>query len=317
LANVQGHPNIVGFYGVCLVGSGITDVQSHAIQMEHCGGGDLSTAIAQHRFDEHRAHGVIGDILQGLAHMHECGFVHRDVKPENVLLTSNGTVKLTDFGISASLSDEVAMQKRCGSPGYVAPEVWLSHKYGIEIDTFACGALLYFIISGKVAFSGSSLQSVMHKTINDPVNFRRSMCLERLSDDCKGFMLALCEKDPKTRPCAAEAAGLLWTLPAPPAWESTCRGSSKSICTSSRGRSSTYRSSHGNSTLRTTCSSGGNADEGQADLMDDMCEYAPTKPKEIKPTAPCPAIRKFKKLASKVADDKLPHEAAAQPFQQW
>ena len=61
--------------------------------------------------------------LQGLAQTHECDFVHGDMKPENALLTSNSIVKLTDFGTSASLSDGVAMQKRCGIPGYAAP-VW-------------------------------------------------------------------------------------------------------------------------------------------------------------------------------------------------
>ena len=89
----------------------ITDVRSHAIQMKYCGDGGLGTAIARHCFDEHRAHGVIDVILQGLAHMHECDFVHGDMKPENALLTSNSIVKLTDFGTSASLSDEVAMLK--------------------------------------------------------------------------------------------------------------------------------------------------------------------------------------------------------------
>ena len=54
---------------------------------------------------------MIDVILQGLAHMHECDFVHGDMKPENALLTSNSIVKLTDFGTSASLSDEVAMLK--------------------------------------------------------------------------------------------------------------------------------------------------------------------------------------------------------------
>ena len=71
----------------------IIDIRSDAIQMEHCGDDDLKPPCPT-SLDEHRAHGMIDVILQGLAQTHECDFVHRDMKPKNALLTSNGIFKL-------------------------------------------------------------------------------------------------------------------------------------------------------------------------------------------------------------------------------
>lgn len=214
MANVQGHPNVVAFYGVGLLGG--TMPEAWAMQMEFCSGGDLYNAVSEKRFSETEAHCVMLEILAGLVHMHECGFVHRDVKPENVLLAQDGTAKLSDFGISARLTDTDAMSKRCGSPGYVAPEIVLKADYGIKVDSFSAGALLHFIISGKTAFSGKNVQAVMRKTLQNPVDFRKSVCLERLSMPCKEFMKIMLCKDPDGRPTASEALCMMdsWSMEA-------------------------------------------------------------------------------------------------------
>jgi calcium/calmodulin-dependent protein kinase I len=211
LAGIQQHRNIISLYGICNVSPG-ADSPQWALQIEYCSGGDLVTATARERFPEDKAHAVASGVLQGLSHMHRLGFVHRDIKPENVLLTHDGAVKLVDFGIAAHVNDAQAMTKRCGSPGYVAPEVWLGKPYDTRIDSFATGALMYFVISGKVCFSGGDLQKVMQRTLGNAVNFRRSPRLERLSDACKAFIEALCTKDPEDRPTAAEAVKNMWTV---------------------------------------------------------------------------------------------------------
>lgn len=211
LVRVQHHPNIIGFYGVCLWDNACEESSSPswAMQMEYCRSGDLHDAVLRKRFHEAEAHVLMIQILEGLAHVHQCGYVHRDVKPENILLTDDGVAKLADFGIAARLSDDVSMSKRCGSPGYVAPEVLLRKDYGIKIDSFSAGALLYFAISGKAAFGGSTIESVMSKTITQPVNFRKAVSLERLSEGCKAFITSLLQKDPSDRPTASEALTMM------------------------------------------------------------------------------------------------------------
>lgn len=218
LSCIAGHPNIVGFYGVCLMDQmkpcRRTSLPSWAMQLEYCSGGDLYSAVARQRYPEADARSVMMEVLQGLVHMHVSGIVHRDVKPENVLLSRkcNGIAKLTDFGISARLCDSVAMKKRCGSPGYVAPEVCQRREYGIKVDSFSSGALLYFLISGKQAFSAKTVEMVMCHTVERPVNFRRSVCLERLSGGCKAFIKCLLEKNPDERPTANEALSMMTWL---------------------------------------------------------------------------------------------------------
>lgn len=213
LAKLQGHPNIVKFYGTCTIREDqecTEDVpRLMAIQMEYCSRGSLLRGIDRPRLSEYAAHLVMTDVFNGLVHMNKLGFVHRDIKPENVLLTGGGGAKLVDFGISASLSNETAMSARCGTPGFAAPEILLKKVYGAKVDSFSAGALLYYIISGKLCFSGSNVKSILFKTIRDPVDFRKSTRLECLSDTCKEFMIRLLEKEPQNRPSPQEALDLM------------------------------------------------------------------------------------------------------------
>jgi len=214
LSAVQGHPNIVSFYGVALMEQPFWNQESrYAIQMEMCGGGDLWQAVSKERFTEPTSQKVMIGLLGALDHMHKHGYVHRDVKPENVLMTKDGIPKLADFGISARLSDSVEMARRCGSPGYAGPEMWLSgQQYGAKVDVFAAGALCHFIISAKLCFPGSTLQSIVRKTVLSPVNFRKSVHLERLSEGYKDFIRSLLEKDEDCRPTCKEALSMLAEL---------------------------------------------------------------------------------------------------------
>jgi len=214
LSAVQGHPNIVSFYGVALLERPFGSLESrYAIQMEMCGGGDLWQAVAKERFTESTSQEVMKGILGALEHMHKHDYVHRDVKPENVLMTKDGTPKLADFGISARLSDAVEMVRRCGSPGYAGPEMWVQgQQYGAKVDVFAAGALCHFIISAKLCFPGSTLKSIVRKTMFSSVNFRKSMHLERLSEGYKEFIRSLLEKDQDCRPTCTEALNMLADL---------------------------------------------------------------------------------------------------------
>jgi len=209
LQSVQMHPNIVGFYGTCSGNARFDDNEMSfvhfALQLEYCSGGDLCSAVEKERFSEAEASVTVTQILLGLKHIHECGIVHRDIKPENVLLAEGGTAKITDFGISALLTDHAAMTRRCGSPGYAAPEIVLCQTYDEKVDVFSVSSLLYFVLSGKVAFSGSCAKSILAKSIDQEVNFRRSPRLERVSDDCKEFIKFLGKKNPDERPTASEA----------------------------------------------------------------------------------------------------------------
>jgi serine/threonine protein kinase len=213
LSAFQFHPNIVGFYGVTQIAKGIDDVDIDlpclGMQIEYCNGGDLHDRVVRSRFDEEGARDVMQQILRGLSHIHELGYVHRDIKPENVLW-ADGVAKIADFGLCCHISDKKEMKRRCGSPGYMAPEAILGHAYGPNVDCFSAGALLHFILSGKLAFGGHNQKRTLQKTLSFPINFRKSLRLECLSTSCKELMLELTEKDQSTRPTSTEALKSLW-----------------------------------------------------------------------------------------------------------
>jgi serine/threonine protein kinase len=210
---LQRHPNIVEYYGLAWVKEGIDDDEIRlpclAMQLEYCKGGDLHDKVSNNRFEESEALDVVQAILHGLSHLHALGYVHRDIKPENVLW-ADGVVKISDFGLCCHTADEQEMQRLCGSAGYIAPEIILRRAYDSKVDCFSVGAILYFILSGRNAFGGHDLQSSMMKTLRRPLNFRRSLCLEILSESCKQFMTELTIKNPLRRPTSQEALQNQW-----------------------------------------------------------------------------------------------------------
>jgi serine/threonine protein kinase len=213
LLALQRHPNIVGLDGLAWVEEGINDEKIHlpclAMQLEYCQGGDLHDKVSHMRFEESDGLLVVQAILTGLSHIHALGYVHRDIKPENILW-SDGAVKISDFGLCCHTSDEQEMKRSCGSVGHIAPEIILGRAYGSKVDCFSVGAILYFIVSGRHAFVGRDMRSSMIKTVRSPLNFRRSVRLEILSEGCKQFMIELTIRDPLCRPTSAEALQNLW-----------------------------------------------------------------------------------------------------------
>jgi len=287
LSSLSQHPNLVNFYGVCLIDHHTEEddetsdsAACPAIQLEFCSR-SLVDAVAKQRFSEHSAHFVMLDLFRGLEHIHELGLVHRDVKPEKVLLTSDAIAKLTGFGMSARLSDAKAVLMRCGTPGFAAPELLLGHKYGIKVDTFSSGALLYYIISGLVPFGDGSVESVGHRTLTSPVNFRRSVCLERLSDACKEFIEILLKKHPHDRPDSISVLVLMCCdSKDSDIRESTGRASQASTASSSTGRSTEYTSQ---------------SEEARASLWVDVDDFALEDFQQSRPNAELrvPASRRF------------------------
>jgi len=151
----------------------------------------------------------MADLLSALAHIHSHEIAHRDVKA-NVLLTKHGRAVLTDFGLAAPTSDAEAMCKLCGTPGYAAPEVITRKQPGVKIDIFSAGATLYFILCGRLPFRGSSVNSVLHRTLKKEVSFDVHPEFSQVSAQCNNFMCQLLQKDLHNRLTAEQAASQMW-----------------------------------------------------------------------------------------------------------
>uniref|UniRef100_A0A7S4VIG3 Protein kinase domain-containing protein n=1 Tax=Alexandrium monilatum TaxID=311494 RepID=A0A7S4VIG3_9DINO len=223
LSAAQRHPNIVGFHGLFRVvehakGSekdGSQQVTRWVIALQLCQQGDLFGMVSERPASEAQARDIMRGLMSALAHMHHLGIVHRDVKPQNVLMAANGRAMLADFGLACRLSDAREMQRHCGTPSFAAPEVLRGERYGQKVDCFGAGALLLF------ALTGDTLPY-------DDVSPRLRLSV---TDSCKGFVLSLLARSPEERPEAAEALRHEWTWrgPARPRSLPQCRRSGTSF----------------------------------------------------------------------------------------
>jgi serine/threonine-protein kinase len=151
---------------------------------------------------------VAEQVLEVLAYLHEHGVVHRDVKPSNLLVDSDGRMRLADLGLARPLDDERGLTKTLaavGTPAYMSPEQIRGAPPTPAADLYGLGVTLYQLVTGALPFSGTSEFDVANKhltmAVGDPRKLRRE-CPVWLA----GFILRLLEKAPRDRFAGAEAA---------------------------------------------------------------------------------------------------------------
>ena len=115
-----------------------------------------------------RAVDIAAQVADGLGYAHEHGVVHRDVKPANIMILASGPAKITDFGIARMRSAEVRTQTGVvlGSPRYMSPEQVAGKRAAPRSDIFALGVIFYEMLTGKAAFAGDDITSVMYQILN-------------------------------------------------------------------------------------------------------------------------------------------------------
>ncbi len=156
------HPNIVKVYDVSF-GDRI-----QYIVMEYIDGITLKEYIDRQGIIEWKdALHLITQVLKALQHAHECGIVHRDIKPQNIMLLQDGTIKVTDFGI-ARFSDKntrTMTEQAIGSVHYIAPEQARGDVTDGKTDIYSVGVMLYEMTTGKLPFDGDSAVTVALKQL--------------------------------------------------------------------------------------------------------------------------------------------------------
>jgi serine/threonine protein kinase len=182
-----------------------------AIVMDLVKGGSLRDYLTSHPgpTDEAFAFNVMHDIAVGLTNAHAAGVIHRDVKPENILIesTASGIVSmLTDFGISglAEGSLHTRMTSVVGTPLYMAPEVSSDQPVTSAADIYSAGVILYELVSGSVPFTGSNTLAVLRQHSDVP-----PLRPPEASGRTWFLLSAMLDKDPKARPSAEEVRDLL------------------------------------------------------------------------------------------------------------
>jgi serine/threonine protein kinase len=137
------HPNIITVYGADVF-------EGHpAIVMELLTGSTLSELIDQKRLTPERIHSIWTQLLDALVYAHSMGVVHRDIKPDNIFVTSNSLVKLTDFGVAHLASSTSGEQDKviAGSPGYMSPEQAIGEPADARSDLFSFSVIAYEMLA--------------------------------------------------------------------------------------------------------------------------------------------------------------------------
>jgi len=155
-------------------------------------GGDLKFHIynmqAEPGFPEHRSRFYAAEILLGLGDLHREGIVYRDCKPENILLDSQGHVRISDLGLAIKIPEGEAVRGRVGTVGYMAPEIIENEKYTFSPDWFSLGCLIYEMIEGRAPF-----RQRKEKVKREEVDRRVKEVEETYSDKFTPSARALCE----------------------------------------------------------------------------------------------------------------------------
>ncbi|MDT3698219.1 MAG: Stk1 family PASTA domain-containing Ser/Thr kinase [Thermincola sp.] len=185
------HPNIVSVYDVG------QERDTHYIVMEYIEGRNLKQIIKENgKLPVHQAIDIASQICIGLQDAHEHGIVHRDIKPHNILVTDNGRVKVTDFGIAQMISSVTVTDSGTivGSVHYFSPEQAKGGVTGAKSDIYSAGVVLYEMVTGKVPFEGETPIAVALKHIQESP-LPPSKINAQVSPELERVILRAMEKD--------------------------------------------------------------------------------------------------------------------------
>ncbi|CAA2985108.1 serine threonine- kinase GRIK2 [Olea europaea subsp. europaea] len=159
--------------------------------------------------EESTARKYLRDIVAGLMYLHAHNIVHGDIKPDNLLVTGNGTVKIGDFSVSQVFEDgNDELRRSPGTPVFTAPECCLGLTYhGKAADTWAVGVTLYCMVLGKYPFLGETLQDTYDKIVNNPL-----LLPDEMNPLLKNLIEGLLCKDPLRRMTLEDVAQHSWVI---------------------------------------------------------------------------------------------------------
>ena len=164
LKNIS-HPSIISFLGTA------HDEKYIYLAFEFISGGDLFTLLrVENNFSLEKAQFYAGQIVFVLDYLHNKNIIYRNLKPENILINSNGYIKISDFELSKLIEDD-RTYTMCGTPGYLAPEIILNKGYGLSVDWWAFGILLYEMICGVDPFTDEDPMKIYQNILERKIKF--------------------------------------------------------------------------------------------------------------------------------------------------
>eukprot|EP00051_Salpingoeca_urceolata_P026889 m.479156 g.479156 ORF g.479156 m.479156 type:complete len:475 (-) comp21344_c0_seq1:90-1514(-) len=163
--------------------------------MEYVNGGEVFYHLRREKkFSEPRTQFYIAEISLAIKYLHENNIIYRDLKLENLLLDREGHIKITDFGLcKKDMPSGSATSTFCGTPDYLAPEVLEESEYGLAVDWWGVGAVMYEMLTGQLPFSGNDYDELFENILRKPLE------LPAVSPSAQDILSKLLDKDPRKR----------------------------------------------------------------------------------------------------------------------
>lgn len=181
-----------------------------------CQGGELFDRICERgSYYEKDAAQIIHTVLEAVAYLHQQGIVHRDLKPENLLFrdrSEHSDLLIADFGLSRMVDDEkmTALSTTCGTPGYMAPEIFKKTGHGKPVDMWAIGVITYFLLCGYTPFDRDTGVEEMQAIVSANYKFEPEIYWQGVSEEARDFIRRLLTIDQDARMTASQALQHPW-----------------------------------------------------------------------------------------------------------
>ena len=186
--------NVVRLYGT------FTSKNNIYLVLEYCGGGDLQLFIRKHkRLEEIVALKFLIQMARGLKFLHSKNVIHRDIKPQNLLLSEfspNAIIKFADFGFAKHLHEAALAQTPCGTPLYMAPEIFEMKEYDAKADVWSIGCVLFEMCVGEPPFKGTNHRELYKCIQSNTGQLSKNFAL---SSDVTAILMRLLELKPERR----------------------------------------------------------------------------------------------------------------------
>jgi len=161
--------------------------------LDVCLGGELFTIHRKNgSFDEKTAQFYVGCVIEGFIHVHSHNIAYRDLKPENLVLDSDGYLRITDFGLSKFIDENTFTM--CGTPDYLAPEIITGQGHGLAVDWWALGVLIFELVASHAPFFDEDMNGTFRRIMACDFQFPKLF-----SPECKDLISRLLQVRPTKR----------------------------------------------------------------------------------------------------------------------
>lgn len=171
------------------------------------GGHLLNKMIKTGFFSEAKSLRLMRQLLESLKYLCSKDIIHRDIKPENIIFRTaedDSEIVLVDLGFATYCADYNKQFTRCGTPGYVAPEVLHDKKYNCKADIFSAGTIFYIMLTGSVPFSAKTYEGLVEANMRCKIDFNFDSSKYTISDESLDLLKRMLDPNPDKRPSAVE-----------------------------------------------------------------------------------------------------------------